>query len=223
MLTHKEHLPVKAIFTSSEVLLDEQREIIEQAFETKVCNSYSQAESVAFITQCKNGKLHLVPEYGYCEFENVYGTDYYEIIGTTLFNYTMPLIRYRTGDYVKIDNNEKCPCGWNSYPIIKEISGRSNSFIRTKSGNVVSEAPLSLVFKNYEEIREVQIIQEDINRIDILYVKEKEKNVSKSKLNSVLQELNEIFNYEIEIGIHEVEKIERSSNGKCQFIKSNLF
>lgn len=222
MLAHNEHLPLKAIFTSSETLLDNQRKIIETAFETKVCNSYSQAESVAFITQCKNGKLHVLPEYGYCEFENVYGTDYYEVIGTTLFNYTMPLIRYRTGDYVKIDNDSDCSCGWNSYPIIKEISGRSNSFIRVKSGNVISEAPLSLVFKDYEEISEVQIIQEDINRIDVLYVKGK-KNVNKSTINNIVKELNEVFNNEIDVSIYEVKKIERSSNGKYQFIKSNLF
>jgi len=221
MLANNEYLPIKAIFTSSEALLDKQREVIEKAFKTKVCNSYSQAESVAFITQCKNGKLHLVPEYGYCEFENVYGTDYYEIIGTTLFNYTMPLIRYRTGDYVKIDKDPICSCGWNSYPIIKEIFGRSSSLIRLKSGNIISEAPLSLVFKNYVEIKEVQIVQKDLSNIDVLYIVEKNV-VSNTVLNSIVNELNKVFNNEVNVNMYEVEKIEKNSNGKNQFIKSLL-
>lgn len=222
LVKYNQKMSVRAVFTSSEALLDNQREIIEEAFSAKVCNSYSQAECVTFITQCRNGQLHIVPEYGYCEFENLPGTDYYEVIGTTLFNYSMPLIRYRTGDYVKIEWGETCACKWRSYPIIKEVSGRSTSFIKTKSGNIVSEAPLSLIFKNFESIKEVQIVQEDIDRIVVMYEREIGKECSSKMLRQIHYDLTKILGNEMQIDIKEVERVERSSNGKYQFIKSRL-
>ena len=45
----------------------------------------------------------------------------WEIIVTDLFNYGMPLIRYKIGD-VAIVTDRKCPCGSN-LPLIDKIIG----------------------------------------------------------------------------------------------------
>lgn len=215
-----EPIRIKVVFLSSETLHLWQKEIIEEAFLCQVCNGYSQAEGVAFISSCKNGQLHVNPDYGVVEFLKVKDSDYYEIVGTTLFNYSMPLIRYRTGDYVILNDSDSCECGKPTYPLIKEIIGRDDSLLKSQSGKIISSAAISLIFKFFPEIYECQIIQESISNISVLLnlkipINERLETEFKAKL------INVIGN-EFDIDIIEVNEINKTSSGKSKLIISNL-
>jgi len=209
-----------AILLSSETLFDWQRKEIEKAFGSKIYNGYSLAEFVVFISECENGSLHMSPEYGITEFKKILNEkNKYEIIGTTLFNYAMPLIRYKTGDIVTLSDEKKCPCG-RQLPMVESIEGRSDGMIVTPENRYISPASLSLVFQSAENIKEAQMIQSSKNMITLRLIRE--KNFSEKNLNYIEKGLKERLGSNIIINIEYVNKIERTNSGKFQFIISHI-
>ena len=78
---------------------------------------------------------------------------------STLFNYSMPLIKYDTGDLGSMDdnNNLNCSCG-RELPILNSLDGRSMSSLILPNGSIVGSAGLSTAF-HIENLIESQIIQ----------------------------------------------------------------
>lgn len=158
--------PPKYIVTSSENHYPHMKEYVENIFKSKVIDWYGQEESVAVAAQCKLAQgYHIQMEM--CLIELLpYKEDTCEIIGTCLHNFAMPFIRYKTGD-LAVKGHSECPCGRKS-PTLEKIIGREADFVITPEGNIVS--PLILHFALYylDEIKEAQIIQEDLDSLKIL-------------------------------------------------------
>lgn len=126
------------VHTSSEQLPQFMRDTIERAFGTKVVDWYAQSEYVVSIGQCREGRYHQVMESGIMRVEeDAWGQE--SIIGTGLWNYSMPFINYEIGDVAALDDAE-CPCG-RHHLAVRTIEGRSTDFVvargRTISGVAV--------------------------------------------------------------------------------------
>lgn len=159
---------VKAIFTSSEMLLDKHREVIEEVFGAPIYDFYGNAERVAAIGMCERKNYHILEDYGIAEFLPVKGeTDRAEIVGTNLYNYAMPLLRYRTGDLVRLSGTADCGCG-RTFKVIKKIEGRLADFLVSGDGRIAIDA-CYLTLKGVENIVQSQIIQEDADTIRIKF------------------------------------------------------
>lgn len=210
----------KAILVSSETLFDIQRKNIEKAFNSKVYNGYGGAENAALISECEKGRLHINPECSIVEFIKIRGTENkYEIIGTNLFNFAMPLLRYRTGDMVTLTNETKCPCGRN-FPLIKSIEGRTDDMLMTPEGEYIGSASMSVVFELVNNIQEVQIIQNKMDEIIVKVVKL--ENFNKNDLNLLKDRLKERLGNKVSIKVVFVNQIKRTRAGKFKFIISNI-
>ena len=210
----------KAILVSSETLFDIQRRNIEKAFNSKVYNGYSGAENVAMITECEKGRLHVNPECSIVEYRKITNTENkYEIIGTNLFNFAMPLLRYRTGDIVTLTNETKCPCGRN-FPLIKSIEGRTDDMLMTPEGNFVGSTSMSMAIELVNNIKEVQIIQNKIDEIIVKVVKIEKFN--KYDLNLLIDRLKERLGKKVSIKVVFINQIKRTRAGKFRFIISNI-
>lgn len=122
-----------AVFTSSETMTPEVRRFIERTFHTRVFDWYGQSERVAAIGQCREGSYHVQEDYSIVEFEPAArGT--VEIIGTQLHNHVMPLLRYRTADYVVPANGTtRCACG-SHFRRVEHIVGRYYGYLITPEG-----------------------------------------------------------------------------------------
>lgn len=204
-----------AVFTSSEMLLDYQREEIESTFGCKVFDSYGNAERVAVIGECEYGVYHEMSDYSIIEYlPQEQGQ--YQIVGTTLHNSVMPLIRYRTGDLVFLDGNKSCHCG-RSFREIKSILGRNDDFIITPDGRRIPG--LSNLFKGVEFLKEAQLIQKGLNFIEVnIAVTDR---YSKEYENTILKKLHEYIGMEgINYSIKNVDHIEREAGGKFKFVKN---
>lgn len=209
-----------SILLSSETLFDWQRKTIEKAFQAKIYNGYSLAEFVAFISECSEGTLHLSSEYGIVEYQKINGSDdKYELIATTLFNYAMPLIRYKTGDIVTLSAKRQCACGRN-LPIIESIEGRRDNMLITPDNYYISSAAMSLIFKDIEDIEEAQIEQYDKNKIIVNVVPV--NDLVELNLENLIVKLKNILSTKMQIEIKLKEKIERTAAGKFQFIISKV-
>ncbi len=214
---------VKAVFASSENLYDHQRELIEDALNTRVFQHYGLAEHVALASECPyNQKLHLIPEYGYNWLADLEDSSPVNdgnrgiIIGTSFYNYSMPLINYSTGDIATYSESQECQCK-KRYPILSKIEGRQQEFIDCKNGTRV---PLTAFifgqhFHAFKNIISMQIIQREIGEISIFIEKgnsysEKDEHEVKTKmLESVDRSLKITFDYET--------PIQRTENNKHIF------
>ena len=159
---------IKSIFTSSEMLLDMHRQLIEEVFGARIYDFYGNAERVAAIGMCEKGNYHVLPEYGITEFLSLYDQPgKAEIVGTALHNYAMPLLRYRTGDMVELLDSD-CACN-RKFRTIKKIKGRISDFLICKDGRIAVDA-CYLTLKGVDNIMQSQIIQENLDTIRIKFV-----------------------------------------------------
>ena len=207
----KVNLDFQVVATSSEKLLDHQVSVIEKAFRCRVKDWYGQGERVASLYRCEYGCYHEVPQYSYIEYLHV-KDNLYEIVGTTLYNKAMPLVRFKIGDLVEI-SDKPCPCG-SSGKNITVIHGRASDFISLPSGRTTGSV-LNVPFKKVKNIIEAQIIQKKDKSIIIKVVRneffsKQDERILHKEVFSVLPRESSVINY--------VDKIEKGSNGKFRFV-----
>lgn len=157
-LNHGWRVPV--VVTGSEPLYPVQRALIESALGCKVFDFYGMAERIAYAAQCEHGFYHLHPEYAYVEIVDADGraTDGVgNIVGTTLHNRVMPLLRYRISDQARWLPGH-CPCG-RGYPRIELAAGKLEDQLYDRDGNAVSASIITFAFKGLAHIRKAQVAQ----------------------------------------------------------------
>ncbi len=211
--------PPKFLVTGSENMYPHITEQIEKVFKAPVSDFYGQEESVASAMQCSLCRgYHIQMEMGIVELLP-YREGMSEIVGTGLHNMVMPFLRYRTTDLAP-DGYSACPCG-RSHPTISGIIGRETDFIVAPEKNIVSPLLLNHPFHHLEEIREGQIIQEDIRTLKIRI----------APWERILENTREQLRNEIEgclassamrVIIEEVEDIPRTISCKKPFVISRI-
>lgn len=159
----RKNLNVKNIFdiyeSTGEVLYVFQKEKIEKIFACKVYNRYGNAEFgiIAYENSKKLG-LKVVESINYVE--NDKNTN--EIVVTSLTNFAMPLIRYKTGDIGEIEeiieNGKK-------EKYIKEIKGRVHDNLILEENRYISTSFILDYLDKYSFINNFQIYatKEEIN------------------------------------------------------------
>jgi phenylacetate-CoA ligase len=94
------------------------------------------------------------------------GTDG-DLVCTGLANPDMPLIRYRVGDRGRLPAAaDACPCG-RGLPVLSQVEGRIGDALYTRDGRRIGRLINVL---NGTPIREAQIIQLSLDRLEIRYV-----------------------------------------------------
>ena len=84
-----------------------------------IFGTYGSGENVIASSECPElDGYHIHPAIGICELEEIDGKK--EIIGTSVLNDAMPLLRYRMGDHAEELTTETCACG-RSWPRLKGI------------------------------------------------------------------------------------------------------
>lgn len=159
----RKNLNVKNIFdiyeSTGEVLYVFQKEKIEKIFACKVYNRYGNAEfGIIAYENNKNLGLKVVENINYVENDK----DTNEIVVTSLTNFAMPLIRYKTGDIGKIEevieNGKK-------EKYIKEIRGRVHDNLILEENRYISTSFILDYLDKYSFINNFQIYatKEEIN------------------------------------------------------------
>jgi phenylacetate-CoA ligase len=188
----------RAIITSSEVLQDEWRRAIEDAFGCRIFDQYGCVEMCVFVGQCEAGRYHINPDYGIVEIvkngENLPPGETGDIVCTGFVNRIMPLIRYNTGDVGSL-SPEKCSCG-RIFPLMNRIEGRRDEFIVTRDNRHISR--LASVFTGFP-IKASQIVQEDIDHI-MLYL-EKSDEYLPLHTDRIIKELQKRIGNDIDIEV----------------------
>lgn len=179
----------RAIVSSASTLHPHMRDLIEGAFGASVFNRYGGREAGGMAGECdRHEGLHVFGETVVLEVVDSSGREVEEgeegdVLVTSLWNYTMPLIRYRIGDRA-IKGPSLCSCG-RPYPLLKHIVGRSGaSFPRPGGGNVVPEFFIHVIGVecNDGSIAKFQVVQEAMDRIVVRVVPKSGTDVISSHL-----------------------------------------
>ena len=216
---------IKSILTSSDTMFKDYREKIEKIFQCKVYDHYGQNEDCVAATECdEHNGYHIHEESTYIEVVDIYSNNKIssgigKIIGTNLFNYAMPLIRYEIGDVGEI-TLEKCKCG-NEHKRIINFQGRIDDIIKLKDGRRIAAGSLNQPMKySNNEIIECQYIQESMDELVINVVPD--INFSDKTLKTFQEELETLIGNTLNIKFNVVENIPRAKNGKYKFIISKV-
>jgi phenylacetate-CoA ligase len=209
-------LNMAVAITNAEPVLDHQRAAIAEAF-GPVCETYGQTEIVACASECRDGGLHLWPEVGALEILDdgrpVSAGRAGEVIGTSLLNPDMPLVRYRLGDHAALAaDGTACACG-RTLPRLARIEGRSDDLLYTADGRRIGR--LDPVFKSDCHLREAQIVQESLRRVRVRYVPG--PGFTRADDRAIAAALRDRLGA-VEVVLEPVAEIARSSRGKFRAV-----
>jgi phenylacetate-CoA ligase len=184
---------LKYIELNGELLSNEYRQAIKEVFNIEPVNVYGTNETNIIAMEYDDKKLRIMEDNVIVEVikdgKPIIGEEG-EIYVTSLSNYAMPFIRYRTGD-IGIINHE------NSVDVLDVISGRTIDFIILANGEKLNSYVLFGIIQYTNEymqnaIKQFQIIQKDINEFDvILALKDGYKNWESAVKEKFIENINE--------------------------------
>ena len=216
---------IKCFLCGSEAVTYEQYHFISQKIGIRIFSWYGHSEKLILGGYMDIYPLiYIEPCYGWFELidknnkvisdSNTLG----EMVGTTFYNLAMPLIRYRTGDYAKLDRKRLTP---SDYVVIKDIHGRWNmNLIFRKNGTSTSITALNLHNSVYEKINGIQYVQNKIGELIVLIIKG--ENYDKSVESYLYSIFENAMGRDSTVIIKYVDKLNVLPNGKFLPLISNL-
>jgi phenylacetate-CoA ligase len=224
LLNQGQRLPLKAAVTSSETLYDFQREAIESAFQCRVFDYYAAAERVIFTVECdRHEGHHLCEEYGITEVVD----DAHQplaaghegvMVGTSLHNIGMPMIRYLTTDRTAL-KTKPCSCG-RPLPLMEDVTTKAEDLLRLRDGRLIPPSVLTHPFKPLDSIEASQLVQTDLDRLLIRLIPRPE--YSPKDAHHLVRELKARLGDDMRIDIELVESLPRTARGKFKWVISEI-
>jgi phenylacetate-CoA ligase len=208
-----------SIITSAEVLLPENRVLIEETFGGKVFNRYGCREVSMIASECEHHTgLHINADALIVEIDPIPGgpPNSGRVLVTDLYNRSMPLIRYEIGDVARWENHGPCPCGRN-LPRLASVEGRITDFLRLPDGKMVSGPSLTLVVAQMPEVRQAQFIQPSRTeiRLDVI----PGNGFGSHTVEELKRRLHPYLGDEARFTVRPVESIASEVSGKYRFVK----
>jgi putative adenylate-forming enzyme len=225
------HLQIspRAVFTSSEVLTQETRRRIVQAWGERLFNQYAATECGSLAAECDlHQGMHLMEDLVIVEVVDrdnrpvppgVYGD---KLLLTVLFNQTQPLIRYELSDSVRLAT-DPCPSG-SPFALIDDIQGRVEDVLSFPgdTGGTVNIHPL--IFHRIMDTLPVsgwQVVQET-GSLRVLLSGVRGEFGDEILANTLRQALAEQGATVPRVEVQRVASIPKTAAGKAPLITSNL-
>ncbi len=219
----------KVLNVGGYVLDEYTRKYVENAFNCRMLNIYSSAESGADIAfECMEGTWHINHDFYHVESvdENLNVLSEGKlghIVITRLFGRGTPIVRYiGIDDWVKLVESYSCNCGLKT-PIIKDgVRGRINTNVILPDGRVFPSASFAIISVilndlKIKKVRQFQIVQKKIDQIDILIVIDEDLRDVGMSIDLIFKHIKEVYEKKVgpgvAINVKEVSEI-KSKKGK---------
>ena len=213
---------LKAIITTSEMLLDCDRRFIEENFGVPVFDSFGLREAGLIGHECEHRTMHCMDEQLFLETVDPHTMEpsdgQGELIVTNLVGAAFPVIRYRTGDIVTL-SEDKCPCGRN-LTSIKISGGRAVEFVVTKDGKWVVGYSFIYIARSVKGIVKFQALQRKLGEIRFRLVVD--KNFPADGIQKVEDAVRSRLKSEDRIVVEIVDDISPAPSGKYRPVISKV-
>jgi phenylacetate-CoA ligase len=204
---------VKAVLLASEPGTPAQLSSIRRLFRAPVSLNYGLSErtNLAFLNVDDQGTsdYQFQPLYGWNENRIEGGRA--EIVGTSLWNEVMPLIRYRTNDYGAIGTDGSCPM----------IDGRGHEFLVDRSGQRIPGLSIVIDEVTWDFVRLYQVRQAKAGEITLAVVP-RHGSLNPEQRAFVLDAQQRRWGGFFDISLQEEQDIPLASNGKRKLVVSSL-
>jgi phenylacetate-CoA ligase len=215
---------LKVCITTSEMLFDEDKTLLNERFRIPIINEYGSAELDIMALENTEGEWKVNAETLFIEIldENnlvaPYGTAG-KIVVTSLYNKAHPMIRYEVGDIGMLDEKSTL-----KNPILKKLIGRTNDNAILPSGKIAPGMTFYSItkklFGDQGNVKEFIIKQTKIDRFEVEYVSESELD------GEQIEKINQAVALYLEPDLHftfsRKNTLERSNRGKLKQFTSLL-
>jgi len=218
-------LSIPAVVTSSEVFRADAWHLVQEMLGCRLADYYGQAERIAFATASAPREYRFHPGYSHIEFIPYDGQPLprdsahrlYEIVGTSFWNALLPIVRYRTGDLIRLPSSwgerelEELALGLRTFD---GVLGRQQELIVCP--NAVRMTGIGCVPREVDNVLRFQVVQEDFEqaRIFVLPAERFCTADAEALLANARSRIPEHVNVSIEIA----ERLERTPRGKTPLI-----
>jgi phenylacetate-CoA ligase len=221
----------RVMFGNAEVISVESRRFIEEVFGAPYCDQFGCAEIDRSAWEClERHGYHMDIDSVITEFldpagEPVSTGERGDITYTSLFNFTMPLIRYSVGD-VGVPSDDVCSCGV-KLPLMEVVEGRRDSFLTLPDNRLVSPFAINLeasTFKYFTSVDQYHIRQRSINSLDV-YLRLNATAVDSQLIALEFEKLLRTFlniSDEVQIKTSFINELDFSSGGKLSSVTSDI-
>lgn len=212
LLDHDLTLPEKIDYVtlSSENVTERHKQILRMAFGVEPYQNYAQTEAVATFREDRAHRMYVSEDITGVEFLPL-SDGLSKIIGTSLVNYGMPLIRYETGDIAtwRLDSHGRR---------ILSLDGRLEDSLRLPDGTILRR--LDFLFKDQINIESAQIVQVSSDKIEVRIVPGADFKDSDER--RLVQDFSIRMANKMQFQIVKVPSIPRTAAGKMKFIVSEF-
>lgn len=211
----KGELRVKAIISTSMVLQDVERSVIEEVFRSPVFDRYGCEEIGVIASECdEHSGMHVFAEGLIVEIGGGGEEGMGPLIITDLVNRAMPLIRYEIGDYAAFLPG-RCGCG-RTLPRLRQIVGRTADFLYTPDRTpVFGISVLDTFVIHIPGFKQVQILQESYDHLRFSIVRG--DGFGADSLEQLKRNVLDVFGPKMRYDVVFVDQIEMTERGKFRF------
>lgn len=204
-------VPLRGVLCGSEQLTLPQKRLLERVFKCRVYRWYGHSERVVLAGEGADSDVfYFWPQYGFVEFGPADAEGLHEVIGTSFHNLVMPLVRYRTGDYVRL-----APDGG-----VLEIAGRAQEYLVSATGRRISITAFNMHDAVFDNLYAVQFVQDAPGAAEFRYIPTRQFH--SSRLSAIRKRMQEKLGDDFRIELRAVKEVEKTARGKHKWLVSNL-
>ncbi len=157
-------------------------------------SSYGTTETGYVFMQCEHGKLHQNSDFCRVDFQPFTrehgGPLLGRILVTPLNNPWSYLLRFDTGDIVRLEESGQCPCGRDSGMILSSVQGRKVNLTVTLQGRLVTLFELDNTLCQLDGVEEYKLVQSTPATLELfLASSRKDKDAVKGEAVALLKKL----------------------------------
>ncbi|MDN3595898.1 phenylacetate--CoA ligase family protein [Zunongwangia endophytica] len=213
---------LKLCITTSEILFQEDKKIIEKSFGLPVINEYGASELDIIAFQNRENDWRINEETLFVEVldENNRALPLGKkgkLVITSLYNRAHPFIRYEIGDVGTLSEKSKA-----KHTILKELTGRTSDVVLLPSGKKAAGLSFYYVTKSIIEndgnVKEFVIHQKSLDSFKVLYVAN--QTLSEKKKQQIKDKIKTYLEPNLQITFEKKEELKRSKSGKLKQFSS---
>ena len=213
---------IKGVFTTSETLTDENRELIKKTYDCVVMDCYGARDAGMSAYE----RAYHEYEIGYnaiTEIVNEIEPNTGTVLSTNILNYSFPLIRYQFGDEAElampaVSDERLAVSGYNGQ-LFKRILGRTSNVMRLENGHNMTATGFSMIMKEFD-VNAFTFNKTGVNEVTLTIEPIKGKYDDKQEAE-ISRTIYLYIGKDAKLNIQYVDHFEPEANGKRKYFMCN--